>query len=105
MIQDLRRATESRAIVAALRSVLNEEELVAIAGGTSGRQSWDLRGLEELRSLVLILSDSLTSRGVAQWLHAGNRLLDGRPPLDVLIAGDLRQVREAAASFAEGSYL
>lgn len=109
MIDDLRRATEPRAIAAALRSVLSGDELVAVAGGArdvaSGEQPWDQRRLQELQSLVLTLSDSLTSRGVAQWLHAGNRLLGGRAPLDVLTDGDALAVTAAAASFTEGAYL
>ena len=109
MIDDLRRATEPQRITAALRSVLSTEELVAVAGGArdaaSGEQSWDQHRLQELQSLVLTLSDSLTGRGVAQWLHASNRLLGGRAPLDVLTDGDAVAVTAAAASFAEGAYL
>lgn len=109
MIDDLRRATEPRAIIAALRSVLSDDELAAVAGGArdvaSGEQSWDQRRLQELRSLVVTLSDSLTPVGVAQWLHAGNRLLGGRAPLDVLTDGDAPEVTAAAASFTEGAYL
>ena len=108
MIDDLR-ATEPRAIIAALRSVLSEEELVSIAGdpqaGPGGAPLWDGRRLQELRSLVLTLSDSLTARGVAQWLHAGNRLLGGRSPLDALITGDIREVMAAAESFTDGAYV
>jgi hypothetical protein len=109
VIHDLRRATEPRAIIAALRSVLSVEELVAVAGSApdvaSGEQSWDQRRLQELQSLVLTLSDSLTSRGVAQWLHAENRLLGRRAPLDALAAGDVPEVTAAAASFTEGAYI
>ncbi len=107
MIEELRKATEPQAIVVALRAVLSEDELVAVAGsGTgSGEQSWDRRRLQEMQSLVVTLSDSLTPSGVAQWLHADSRLLGGRAPLDALAAGDVREVTAAAASFTEGAYI
>lgn len=54
-------------MVATLLSVLREEELASIAGdpqaGPVGAPLWDDRRLQELRSLVLTLSDSLTARG------------------------------------------
>lgn len=46
---------------------------------------------ERLDALVDVddmLSASLTARGVAQWLRARNRGLDGRRPLDALAADD-----------------
>jgi hypothetical protein len=96
-------------MVAALLSVLREEELASIAGdpqaGPVGAPLWDDCRLQELRSLVLTLSDLLTARGVTQWLHAANRLLGGRPPLEALQDGDVRRVREAAESFIEGAYV
>lgn len=61
--------------------------------------------LDGLREVVRVLADSLTPRGVGQWLHARNRLLRGRRPLDVLRDGDQRAVLEAAHSFAEGAYV
>jgi hypothetical protein len=36
-----------------------------------------------LRTLVFLLSDSLSPRGVGQWLHARNRLLDGERPINL----------------------
>lgn len=94
--------------MAALRSVLSDEELVAAAGArdvASGEQAWDQRRLQGLQSVVVTLSDSLTTRGVAEWLHAGNRLLGGRAPLDVLADGEIGEVTAAAASFIEGAYI
>lgn len=108
MIDELEAATEPKSILAALGSVLSQAEMVAIAGKSDGDvnsvEMWDSRRLVELRSLMLSLSDSSTTRGVAQWLRTGNRLLGGRRPIDALCGGDLRRVREAAASFIEGSY-
>ncbi len=61
--------------------------------------------LAELRDVVLLLSDSLTARGVAQWLRARNRLLDRQRPIDVLAAGGVEQVHGAAKAFIDGSYV
>jgi broad specificity phosphatase PhoE len=52
---------------------------------------------------VLLLSDSLTPRGVAQWLRARNRLLDRERPIDLLAAGEVERVRRAADAFIEGA--
>src|SRR4029078_1861131 len=40
--------------------------------------------LAQPRDLVLLWSDSLSPRGVGQWLHAKNRVLDGARPVDLL---------------------
>ena len=61
--------------------------------------------LAQLRDLVLLLSDSLTARGVGQWLHAKNRLLDGQRPVDLLAENRYAEVRGAAESFVDGSYV
>ena len=52
-----------------------------------------------------LLSDSLTPRGVGQWLHARNRLLAGERPLDVLVDGRYGEVRDAAQAFVDGAYV
>lgn len=59
--------------------------------------------LAQLRDLVLLLSDSLTPRGVGQWLHAKNRLLDGQRPVDLFAEGRYDAVRAAAEAFVDGA--
>lgn len=61
--------------------------------------------LAGLRDLVVLLSDSLTPRGVAQWLHARNRLLGDARPVDLLTQGRLDEVRQAAQAFIDGAYV
>jgi hypothetical protein len=61
--------------------------------------------LAQLRELVVLLSDSLTARGVDQWLHARNRLLEGARPIDLLAEGSFDDVREAARAFVDGAYV
>jgi hypothetical protein len=52
-----------------------------------------------------LLSDSLTERGVGQWLHAKNCLLDGRRPVGLLAEERYEEVRGASAAFVDGSYV
>lgn len=72
-------------------------------GGQGNR--WHEQRLHDLRELVLLLDDSLSKRGVAQWFRARQRLLGGRQPIDVLAEGDIESVRRAAEAFADGSYV
>lgn len=116
MAATLDRAIEADEIVAALREYGFTQADVAAATGVSERsvRNWandtPLRRrheerLQALRQIVLLLDDSLTPRGVGQWFRAHQRMLDGRRPLDVLADGDFDGVRQAAAGFAEGSYV
>jgi len=117
MTSTLERAVEPNEIVAALsRYGLRQRDIAAAAAVTERTvYSWkraqpDLRDkhydrLAAIRDIVLILQDSLTNRGVGQWLRAQNRLLDGERPLAVLAMGNVDEVRRAAQAFAEGVYL
>jgi hypothetical protein len=116
MASTLDRAIEADEIVAALRNFGFTQHDVAVAVGVSDRsvRNWShetpLRRrneerLQAFRHIVLLLSDSLSSRGVGQWFRAHNRTLDGRRPLDVLAEGDIEAVRRAAAAFADGAYV
>ncbi|TVS77912.1 DUF2384 domain-containing protein [Mycobacterium helveticum] len=111
----LDRAVEASEIVDALKPFGVTQ--VDVAGATQvtdravrGWRTGDIRPdrydrLAQLRDLVLLLSDSLTPRGVGQWLHAGNRLLDGERPIDLLANDRYEEVRGAAESFIDGSYV
>ncbi|WP_422390178.1 hypothetical protein [Arthrobacter sp. N1] len=61
--------------------------------------------LDGLREVVGVLSDSLSTRGVGQWLHAPSRLLESKRPLDALREGKQEAVLQAARSFVDGSYV
>jgi hypothetical protein len=71
--------------------------------GTPRPEHYDL--LAELRDLVSLLSDSLTPRGVKQWLIAKNRLLGGERPMELLASGDFERVTAAAKAFVDGAYV
>lgn len=94
----LTQASIAKATGATVRSVRNWQETSAI------RPSSDER-LRELREIVLLLRETLTARGVGQWLTARNRLLGGRKPLEVLAEEHAKAVSDGAKAYVEGAYV
>lgn len=94
----LTQAAIALATRASLRSVRNWQRTSAIRPQTEDR-------LRDLREVVLLLQETLTPRGVGQWLRARNRLLSGRRPLEAMASGEVQAVREAAAAYLEGAYV
>lgn len=115
MADTLDRAVEASEIVDALKSFgITQIDVAAVTRvsdrAVRGWRTGDIRPdrydrLAQLRELVLLLSDSLTHRGVGQWLHAKNRLLDGGRPIDLLATEHYEEVRGAAEAFIDGSYV
>jgi hypothetical protein len=111
----LDRAVEASEIVDALKPFGVTQGDVAAVTQVSDRavRGWktsDIRPdrydrLAQLRDLVILLSDSLTPRGVGQWLHAKNRILEGQRPVDLLAEDRYQTVREAAEVFVDGAYV
>jgi hypothetical protein len=94
----LTQASIARATGATVRSVRNWQETSAIRPRNGER-------LRELREIVLVLRETLTPRGVGQWLNARNRLLGGRKPIEMLAEGKAKAVRDAANAYVEGAYV
>lgn len=115
MARTLERAVEASEIVDALKSFgITQGDVAAVAQvsdrAVRGWRTGDIRSdrydrLAQLRDLVLLLSDSLSERGVGQWLHAKNRILDGQRPVDLLAENRYEEVHGAAAAFVDGSYV
>lgn len=115
MAPTLDRAVEASEIVDALKPFGVTQGDVAAVTHVSDRavRGWrtsDIRPdrydrLAQLRDLVILLSDSLTPRGVGHWLHAKNRLLEGQRPVDLLAEDRYETVREAAEAFVDGAYV
>jgi transcriptional regulator with XRE-family HTH domain len=61
--------------------------------------------IDDLRAVIEVLEDSLTPKGIRQWLHARNRLLAGARPIDSLSKGNFDAVHKAADAFAQGYYV
>lgn len=111
----LERAVEAPEIVRALKSYgVTQVDVGSVAGvsdravrewGRSAARPARYDKLADLRDLVLLLSDSLTPRGVGQWLHARNRLLAGQRPIEALAAARTADVRRVAQAFIDGAYV
>jgi len=114
--RDLRRAVAADQIVRALANLGFTQRQIAGAAGATDRsvRNWAATGairpifderLRELSEISLALSDTLSPRGVTQWLSARNRLLDGRRPIDLISKGEISEVRAAAESYVAGDYV
>jgi hypothetical protein len=112
----LERAVEAADVVHALRQFGLTQAAIALATQATPRsvRNWQRTSairpqaedrLRDLREIALLLQETLTRRGVGQWLRARNRLLSGRRPLEALAAGETQAVREAAAAYVEGAYV
>ena len=64
-----------------------------------------LRRCREPVETVKLLADSLSPGAVADWFEDRNRYLDGRRPVDLLIANQHDPALEAARAFIESSRL
>jgi hypothetical protein len=115
-LRELARAVEAGAVVRALEKIGLTQKTLAWATGANERsvRNWRTTSairpefderLRDVREVALLLEDTLTPRGIAQWFTARNRLLSGRRPVDALREGDTEAVRQAAVSFAEGGYV
>ena len=94
----LTQASIAKATGATVRSVRNWQETSAIRPQNDER-------LRDLREIVLLLRETLTPRGVGQWLNARNRNLGSRRPIEVLSEGRADEVRDAAKAYVEGAYV
>lgn len=88
----------AKATGATVRSVRNWEATSAIRPRNDER-------LRELREIVLILKETLTEKGVGQWMRARNRTLKARRPIELLERGQFETVRNAAKAYVEGAYV
>jgi len=63
------------------------------------------RHIDDLHTIVRVLEDSLTAKGIRQWLRSRNRYLRGQRPIDLLREEEFDRVYEAAQAFREGYHL
>ena len=115
--ENLGRAVEVRDVVRRLRGDYGlTQSAIAKATGTSTRsvRNWESNSairpgnddrLRDLREIALMLNETLTPRGVGQWLNARNRILKGQRPIDLLASGKTKSVRDAAKAYVEGAYV
>ena len=111
-----RRPVETPEVVTALESIGFTQKQIARSAGASDRsvRNWAKTGsirsdfnerIRELFEISLLLSDSLTGRGVTQWVSAKNVLLGNQRPIDLIAKDQSDQVRDAVEAYLEGVYV
>ena len=86
-------------------SGLADSRLGRIAARATQPQARYARQIDDLKAIVDELHDSLTPKGIRQWLRARNRYLGGARPIDLLREGHFDRVNHAAQAFTEGYYV
>lgn len=61
--------------------------------------------IDDLYAVVNELRESLTGKGIRQWLRSRNRYLKGERPIDMLRKGQFQDVYDAALAFRDGVYV
>jgi transcriptional regulator with XRE-family HTH domain len=84
----------------------------AVGSGPRAVQNWAsgqntprgeaVKRLLDVRTVVQLLSDSYTAEGIDIWLHARNRKLDMRRPMDLIIDGQIEKIIDEAKWIAGG---
>jgi transcriptional regulator with XRE-family HTH domain len=84
----------------------------AVGSGPRAVQNWAsgqntprgdaVERLLDVRTVVQLLGDSYTDEGIDIWLHARNRNLDMRRPIDLIIEGQIEKVIDEAKWVAGG---
>jgi transcriptional regulator with XRE-family HTH domain len=111
-----RKPVETPDVVTALESIGFTQKQIARAAGASDRsvRNWIKTGsiradfderVRELFEISLLLSDTLTGRGVTQWVSAKNALLDNQRPIDLIHNDQGDRVRGAVEAFLDGAYV
>jgi hypothetical protein len=115
-VAKLRRAVAANEIVQSLETIGYTQKQIANAAGASDRsvRNWAATGairpafndrIRELFQISLLLADTLTWRGVTQWMSARNILLDDQRPIELLARDESQRVRGAVEAFLEGYYV
>jgi transcriptional regulator with XRE-family HTH domain len=72
------------------------------ASGQNTPRGEAVKRLLDVRTVVELLSDSYNDEGIDIWLHARNRNLDMRRPIDLIVEGQIDKVIEEAKWVASG---
>lgn len=63
------------------------------------------RQIDDLTAICGELQDSLTPKGIRQWLHARNRYLKGKRPIELLKEERFDEVHKAAVAVRDGVFV
>jgi transcriptional regulator with XRE-family HTH domain len=105
--------TYMRVVDEVTRAGITQAELAkAVGSGPRAVQNWAsgqntprgaaVRRLLDVRTVVELLRDSYTDEGIDIWLHARNRNLDMRRPIDLIVEGRIEEVIDQAKWVAGG---
>lgn len=95
--------TYMRVVDEVTRAGITQAELAkAVGAGARAVQNWasgqntprgdTVKRLLDVRTIIELLSDSYTDEGIDIWLHARNRNLEMRRPIDLIIEGQIDTV-------------
>lgn len=105
--------TYMRVVEDVTKAGITQAELAkAVGSGPRAVQNWasglntprgeSVRRLLDVRTVIELLRDSYTDEGIDIWLHARNRNLDMRRPIDLIVGGEIEEVIDQAKWVAGG---
>jgi uncharacterized protein (DUF2384 family) len=101
VVADARRAGLRVAEIGDIAGV-GERAVQNWANGSSKPEGVSRDRLLELKYVIEQLADVYTDEGIEVWLHARQRVLDGRRPVDVLRDGEFETVLQLVDRLAGG---
>jgi transcriptional regulator with XRE-family HTH domain len=110
---DTASVTYMRVVDEVTKAGITQAELAkAVGAGPRTVQNWasgqntprgdTVKRLLDVRTIVELLRDSYTDEGIDIWLHARNRNLDMRRPIDLIVDGQIDTVINEAKWVAGG---
>lgn len=102
IVSDIRDASLTSSELAAITGV-RERQVQNWAAGTSRPGGASRDRLLEVKYIVDLLKEVYTPEGIDIWVHARNRSLDGHRPIDLLKAGEFREVLNAVERLTAGA--
>jgi uncharacterized protein (DUF2384 family) len=102
IVEDVRDGGLSTTDVARIVGVADRQVRNWTSGGNMPRGRNRDR-LLELHYVAQLLRDVYTREGAEIWLHGRKRSLDGRRPVDLLVAGDYDEVLDAVERLRAGA--
>jgi transcriptional regulator with XRE-family HTH domain len=105
--------TYVRVVEEVTKAGITQAELAkAVGSGPRAVQNWAsgqntprggaVKRLLDVRTVVELLGDSYTDEGIDIWLHARNRNLNMRRPIDLIVEGQIEKVIDEAKWVAGG---
>ncbi|MCB1510518.1 MAG: helix-turn-helix transcriptional regulator [Hyphomicrobiaceae bacterium] len=99
--------TYMRVVEEVTKAGVTQAELAkAVGAGPRAVQNWasgqnaprgaTVKRLLDVRTIIELLSDSYTDEGIDIWLHARNRNLNMRRPIDLIVEGQIDTVIDEA---------